>query len=184
MLLIDMLVRDTVHGDIYLSENEKRILDCAAVQRLRGIKQLGTAYLVYPGALHTRFEHSLGTAFITKKIIQGLRRNNFEISPEIEEFLSIAALMHDVTHVPFGHTIEDERKIFERHDKPERFDFFFSELGGELVDILSELGIKEKICKLLKGKNPKGYPSSPWHVQIISGTICADLLDYLRRDSY
>ncbi|MFX0061971.1 MAG: HD domain-containing protein [Candidatus Hermodarchaeota archaeon] len=178
-----MIVRDTVHGDIYLSENEKRVLDCPVIQRLRGIKQLGTAYLVYPGALHTRFEHSLGTVFMTKKIIATLRRNNYEITSETEELLSIAALMHDVTHVPFGHTIEDERKIFERHDRPERIKHLFSELGGELIDILSELGIKEQIRLILLTKNSDEY-SHPWHVQIISGTICADLLDYLRRDSY
>ena len=65
-----LIVRDPVFGDIEFTENERKIIDSPEVQRLRGVKQLGTAYLVYPGATHTRFDHSLGTSFLTKRIMR------------------------------------------------------------------------------------------------------------------
>src|SRR5262245_20618106 len=70
-----MLIRDSIHGDIELSRNEAAVLDCAEVQRLRGIKQLGTAYLVYPGCMHSRFEHSLGACAVSHRLVAALRRD-------------------------------------------------------------------------------------------------------------
>ncbi|HEX6970859.1 MAG TPA: HD domain-containing protein, partial [Limnochordia bacterium] len=64
-----MLIRDPVHGDISLTTAEREILDTPALQRLRGVKQLGAAYLVYPGCVHTRFEHSLGTLAAAQRIL-------------------------------------------------------------------------------------------------------------------
>ena len=177
-----MLIRDPIHGDIYLNENEQKILDTKEMQRLRGIKQLGTAFLVYPGALHTRFDHSLGTSYMTKQIISSLKANGFDVDKDEEELLSISALLHDIAHIPFGHTFEDERKLFERHDAGHRTSYFLN--NGELGDTLRGIGLLDKVLKILTSKNPqKNYPN-PWHIQIISNTICADLLDYLRRDSY
>ena len=69
-----VIIRDPVHGDIELTEEEARVLDSREMQRLRGIKQLGTAYLVYPGCTHTRFDHSLGTLAAAERILQALRR--------------------------------------------------------------------------------------------------------------
>jgi len=178
-----MIVRDPVHGDIHISDIEKRILDTPEIQRLRGIKQLGTAYLVYPGATHTRFEHSLGTAFLAKKVMKEIRRNGCEIRPEDYEKVTLAALIHDLTHVPYGHTFEDERKIFERHDKSELFQQVLA--VGPLKDLLDELGYTADILKLLVKKDPTMKAKEDlWMSQIINDTICADLLDYLRRDCY
>ncbi|MFW9923351.1 MAG: HD domain-containing protein [Candidatus Thorarchaeota archaeon] len=178
-----MIVRDPVFGDIYFTETERKIIDTPEIQRLRGIKQLGTAYLVYPGATHTRFDHSLGTSSLTKRIIQTIRYNDYDINKDTEELISIAGLVHDISHVPFGHTFEDERRIFEKHDKVENFRKDLSR--GKLGEILNELGIKEKLIKLLSSSDPtmKQY-GSPWMSQIINDTICADLLDYIRRDCY
>ncbi len=172
-----MLVRDTLHGDIELSPAEVRVLDSPAVQRLRGIKQLGTAYLVYPGALHTRFEHSLGTCAIAHRIVDSVRRSGIAVDAESEAAIGVAALIHDVPHVPFGHTLEDERRLFPRHDKGGRYERL---MDGALGDTLDELGLRRSVSALL---SPRDGAAPSWAGEIVSSTIDADLLDYLRRDS-
>src|SRR6185295_15995304 len=120
------VVRDPVHGDVYLTQEELALLDTREMQRLRGVRQLGTAYLVYPGAQHTRFEHSLGTMHLTSRLVAAVNRNR-ELRPEgllgiaddEERILRAAALVHDITHTPSGHNIEDVRGILERHDTAE-----------------------------------------------------------------
>ena len=141
-----MLIRDPVHGDITLSRLEAAVLDCAAVQRLRGIKQLGTAYLVYPGAVHTRFDHSLGASAVAHRIVAALRREGVEVARELDDLIGVGALLHDVTHVPYGHTLEDERRLFPRHDKGSRLAQL---LEGELGSALSRLGIRDAVADLL-----------------------------------
>lgn len=173
-----MIIRDPVQGDIELTRSEQRVLDTPEVQRLRGVKQLGTAHLVYPGCVHTRFDHSLGTLAMAKRIIAALRRNGFAVSAEDEELVAVAALVHDISHIPFGHTFEDERRIFPRHDAPRRLEAFLS--GGELGQALAELGLREEVLKLLLAKGE----GAGWRSQVVASTIDADLLDYLRRDSY
>lgn len=172
-----MLIRDPIHGDLSLSRLEAQILDLPEVQRLRGIKQLGTAYLVYPGAVHTRFDHSLGASAVAHRIIGGLRREGLPISTELEDRIAAATLLHDVTHVPFGHTLEDERRLFPRHDKGDRSRRL---LAGGLGAALDRLGVRAEIAGLL-GAEETSLPA--WTGEIISSTIDADLLDYLRRDS-
>src|SRR5260221_10811721 len=111
-----MLIRDPIHGDIALSPLEERVLDFPEMQRLRGIKQLGTASLVYPGCAHTRFDHSLGANALAKRIVAAIRESGTAIEPDLAQLIGVTALLHDVTHVPFGHTLEDERRLFPRHD--------------------------------------------------------------------
>lgn len=178
-----MVIRDPVHGDIALTQAEKSILDTREMQRLRGIKQTGTAYLVYPGCVHTRFDHSLGTCAVAKRIIGGLRRSGHDIHPDDEELVCAAALLHDITHIPFGHTFEDERRIFPRHDTARRTEAFLGD--GEVGAALKSLGLDREVLSILKTRDPvsEGYPA-PWKAQIVSGSLDADLLDYLRRDSY
>jgi HD superfamily phosphohydrolase len=172
-----MLIRDTLHGDVDLSPVETAVLDSAVMQRMRGIKQLGTAYLVYPGALHTRFEHSLGTSFVAHRLVDSIRRSGHVVDDDTETAIGVAALLHDVTHVPFGHTLEDERRLFPRHDKGDRFERI---LAGELGATLDDLGLRAAVVDLLDGRLPK---SKQWASDVVSSTIDADLLDYLRRDS-
>lgn len=173
-----MLIRDPIHGDVELSRLEQAVLDLPDMQRLRGIKQLGTAYLVYPGCLHTRFEHSLGACATAHRIVAGLRAQGQAVSAEMEDLIGAAALLHDVTHVPFGHTLEDERRLFPRHDRGMRLNRL---LDGSLGDGLARLGIRRQIGALLEQSSS---PLPPWVAEIVSSTIDADLLDYLRRDSY
>src|SRR5215472_3550778 len=173
-----MLIRDPIHGDISLGRLEAAVLDCAEVQRLRGIKQLGTAHLVYPGAVHTRFDHSLGACAVAHRIVACLRADGVDAPPELDELVGVGALLHDVTHVPFGHTLEDERRLFPRHDKGTRLAAL---LGGALGAALERLGLRAAVADLL-GVGPGALP--PWARDVISSTIDADLLDYLRRDTY
>lgn len=173
-----MLIRDPIHGDISLGRLEAAVLDCAPVQRLRGIKQLGTAHLVYPGAVHTRFDHSLGASAMAHRIVASLRREGVDVPRELEDLVSAGALLHDVTHVPYGHTLEDERRLFPRHDKGTRLAQL---LAGELGAALSRLGVRDPLADLL-GAGPATLPA--WARDVISSTIDADLLDYLRRDTY
>src|SRR5712691_1712248 len=136
------LIRDAVHGDIEMSSLEVELMDTPEFQRLRGIKQLGTAYLVFPSAVLTR----------------------------------VASLLHDITHIPFGHTLEDERRVLPRHDKDEeRVDYFLR--ASTVGRILKREGIQDAVIETLKRDDT--YQSD-----IVGGAISADLLDYLRRDTY
>jgi len=169
------LIRDAVHGDIEVGPLEVELMDTPEFQRLRGIKQLGTAYLVFPSAVHTRFEHSLGTSWMAHRMVEAIRRTQ-PISPDDELLIRIAALLHDIMHIPFGHTLEDERRVLPRHDKDEaRVKYFLRD--SSVGWILEREGIQDKIVDILKGKN--GFMSD-----IAGGAISADLLDYLSRDTY
>ncbi len=178
-------IRDAVHGDISLTEDEGRILDTPQMQRLRGIHQLGLAYLVYPGARHSRFEHSIGTLHMTQVLIDAIQENALweggrGLGPEVVQVLRAAALVHDVTHIPFGHNIEDQSGLLERHDSPARFHQVLSE-EGELGRELARQGIRDDVLSVLgAGKDP----AEPYLQQMISDSICPDLMDYLRRDAY
>lgn len=175
-------LRDPVHQDVMLTAEEVAVLDTRAVQRQRGVRQLGTAYLVYPGAQHTRFEHGIGTCWMARKIMERLRQSSpGALSAEEERIVALTALIHDVTHVPFGHTIEDERRLFVRHDEDrQRFQFFFER--GQLGERLDASGVGEAVRALLAPGDER--PGRPCLHQIIAGTVCADLLDYLKRDNY
>src|SRR5205085_9050648 len=110
------LIRDAVHGDIEMSSLEVELMDTPEFQRLLGIKQLGPASLVFPSAVHTRFEHSLGTSWMAHRILESVRRSQ-GVSADDENLIRISSLLHDITHIPFGHTLEDERRVLPRHDK-------------------------------------------------------------------
>src|SRR5215510_11982102 len=171
----EKLIRDAVHGDIRLDPLEIELIDTPEFQRLRGIKQLGTAYLVFPSALHTRFEHSLGTSWMAWRLIEVLRRTQ-SLNPDDVRLIRVAALLHDITHIPFGHTLEDERRILPRHDKDhDRVRYFLED--GTVGQILEREGIQKAVVEAL---TQGGSLIS----DITGGAISADLLDYLRRDTY
>src|ERR1051325_4591396 len=167
------LIRDAVHGDIEMESLEVELMDTPEFQRLRGIKQLGTAYLVFPSAVHTRFEHSLGTSWMAHRILQSVRRN-YTVSDDDARLIRVAALLHDITHIPFGHTLEDERRVLPRHYKDdERVDHFLRQ--SSVGRILKREGIQDQVIGVICGSD--NYASD-----IVGGAISADLLDYLRRD--
>lgn len=182
------VIRDPVHGDIHLTHEELSLLDTAEMQRMRGVRQLGTVYLVYPGANHTRFEHMIGSCHMASRMIEAIERNRtlapgncLGVSAEEERLIRIAALLHDATHIPFGHNIEDQTGLFERHDTPSRIEGYLA--GGELGQRLRRLGVLEQVMGILDA-GPLGHKVPICWKQIISDTICADIFDYLKRDAY
>lgn len=182
------VIRDPVHGDTYLTREELSILDTPEVQRMRGVRQLGTAYLVFPGATHSRFEHMIGTCHMASRMIEAIERNRVHsptdcqgVSPEEERLIRIAALVHDVTHIPFGHNIEDQTGLFQRHDTPDRMEQGLRQ--GVLGEKLSGIGVLDDVLGILGAGPAKERVPRYWN-QIISDTICADILDYLKRDAY
>ncbi|MFO8008558.1 MAG: HD domain-containing protein [Candidatus Brocadiia bacterium] len=176
-------LRDAVHGDIHLTDAEVALLDTPQMQRLRGIRQLGATYYVYPSAHHTRFEHCLGACWMAKAILERAEADGgLDLPPVERQAICLAALVHDVTHIPFGHTFEDERRLLPRHDRsPARFDMLLgdTELGERMR--ASEAGRLALEVLRPGGELP---PERRYVRDVVSGTICADLLDYLKRDNY
>ena len=176
-------LRDPVHKDIRLSPAELALIDTPGMQRLRGIRQLGAAFYVYPGAQHSRFEHSLGTCWMAKKIMASIEQRNDFAFPESEKrAVCLASLAHDITHIPFGHTFEDERKLMPRHDRSAmRYEYFLE--NGLAGKVLMNSDAGRLALRILHPQKP--MPEEKQYLrQIVSGTICADLLDYLKRDNY
>lgn len=185
------VIRDPVHGDVYLTHEELRLLDTPEMQRMRGIKQLGTTYLVFPGALHTRFDHSIGTVHCVQQLIDSVNLSfhlkpaaSLAIGDEEARVIRIAALLHDVTHIPFGHNIEDQDGIFERHDSAYRYRRMLAP-NRALGRVLQELGVRDTVFSILTKPGTEGRQEVPsYWMQLLSGTIAADILDYLARDAY
>ena len=190
-------IREPVQMDVELTSLETRIIDTVNFQRLHHIKQLGVANLVFPGATHTRFEHCLGTLAASQIMIDAVNRNletQNRIPSEVQELIRLCALLHDITHIPYGHTIEDEGFLLKKHDesakkqgtppwKDTRWELFLgpsSEIGLILGNEMSE-----KVLKYLttKGDNIDTL-EYPYVVDLVGNTVCADLIDYLARDTY
>ncbi len=162
---------------------------------MRGIKELGTTYLVYPTALHTRFDHSIGTLAMANEMIHAIKNNKHSndeerhIEIEQEILIRLLALLHDITHVPFGHTIEDEFCIFERHDKDkERLDHFLGDDSTIANLIKNHLG-QDMLIRFMHifrvdKHNLNSLGKDHFIYDLVNNTVCADLLDYLRRDCY
>jgi HD superfamily phosphohydrolase len=194
----------TIRGDdaVYLYGPELDLVDAPEFQRLQGIKQLGTSYLVFRGAVHTRFEHSLGTLQKAEQIVQAVNRG-LDHPPKIDEVgrrvTRLAALLHDLPHVPFGHTLEDEFELLDRHDENQpRLKALLVEgrIGEILQDSIDpkERDLLLRVLGVESGTTPKASPSDKDAAQaerlgerayiadIVANTVCADVLDYIVRD--
>lgn len=197
------VIHDSLHGSIKLEGVFLELIDTPELQRLHHIHQVGLAYLVFPGATHTRFSHSLGTYFIASKIGSGLN-----LAKEDQELVNVAALLHDIGHGPFSHTLEYSFYSNCRIDHTDQSSRIISgatniitertNLDTPLIsDILEKYSIDpEKVSELIQGmKVPYEWTLTPWLegktaekpsylTQIIHGDVDADQLDYLLRDSY
>ena len=175
------VIRDPIHGYIELDELAIAIIDTAAMQRLRRIKQLGFAYLVYPGANHTRFEHSLGTYHLMNVLLDTL-----EVSRAEEKDLLVASLIHDIGHGPYSHVTEPLLKKItgKGHDDIEAIIFKQDvEHDKNIADVLEEHCVdKRKVMNYIKGVADDGDDHD--FSRILNGEIDVDKMDYLVRDSY
>ena len=164
----DKTVRDPVHGDILWNNLETCVIDTVDFQRLRRIRQLGTAHLVYPGAQHSRFEHSIGTLHMAQILLNCVRNNRFSQYRHFEELkkpyqdsafdliVRLAALLHDVQEFPLSHTLEKEGNIFPSQWKNQTFNV--KVLGKDSAIFKA---ITNKIVEILGPKEEKTLASLP-----------------------
>ncbi|MGI0004207.1 MAG: HD domain-containing protein [Candidatus Nitrosotenuis sp.] len=168
---------DPIHDFIRVYETELKIIDSPIFQRLRRIRQLSGAHLTYPGAQHSRFEHSLGVMHIAGQAAIALSEKGFLGSDQIHD-IRLAALLHDVGHGPFSHLFEEvlqaKKKI--SHEEIGKKIILHSEIG----DILSKSSVNKKFITKLAFGDPKYRFVN----EIISGSLSADMMDYLQRDGY
>src|SRR6185436_9693770 len=104
-----LVIRDPLHNNIRLDPLARDLIETPAFQRLRYVRQLGLAFLVYPGATHTRFEHALGTYHLAKRSLALLDESDGlgGVSDDECSIIAAAALLHDVGHYPFSHALEE-----------------------------------------------------------------------------
>ena len=180
----DRVYRDPIHGSIAFDWRREsfviELIDTQEFQRLRRIRQLGAAHLVFQGAEHSRFCHSLGVAFLAKRIFDRLAQDPYcPAGLELEEVRKVvlaAALLHDVGHGPFSHLFEKTFSL--KHHET---------WGAEIIDnsdtqihrVLEKYGLVDSV----KGIFQKTYQPR-FARDIISSQFDADRLDYLLRDSH
>jgi HD superfamily phosphohydrolase len=165
------IINDPVYG--FISVPNEFIYDLIShqwFQRLRNIRQLGLSSFVYPGAVHSRFQHSLGAMYLTGQAVHTLRRKGIDVSAE-EEGVLAAILLHDIGHGPFSHALEHS---------------LIEEMPHEAMSLL----IMEELNKTMGGRLTTAiaifrgeYPRRFFH-DLVTGQMDMDRMDYLRRDSF
>ena len=183
-LKLNEVWRDALYGDIRLTEYETRIIDSPEMQRLRHIKQLGFTNLVYASADHSRLSHSVGCVHRVEEILRAMEAvEGVQVDQETRLVARLYALVHDVTHIAYGHTLEDELGFFERHDQ------------NELRIRRLVLGERSTLGQLLQANSIGRSVLSHFDLsatmyarsdikELVTGMMGADLLDYIDRDSY
>lgn len=196
-------LRDPVHQFIVVSTDERRVIDSRPVQRLREIHQLAMAYLVYPGATHRRFEHSLGVMELAGQIFdvlthpEGLVDQVRDAVPELNEpskvaygrqVVRLAGLLHDIGHLPFSHAVEHELLPEGRGHEHLTVELIRSEELRALLENMMPPVNPDFVAKVAVGpKQWIGEPFTVWQAllsEVITGdAFGADRMDYLLRDS-
>ena len=171
------IIRDPLWNNIRLDPLAFELIDTPAFQRLRYVRQLGLAFLVYPGATHSRFEHALGTYHLARRTLTLFEEQDeyTRIGDEECQLIRVAALLHDIGHYPFSHALEE---IGAMHHEVVAQPLI---CGGEVAEVLRrELGANapERIVSLIRGESESPLQG------LISGSIDLDKLDYLRRDAF
>lgn len=171
------ILRDPLWNNIRVDELTLRLVDTETFQRLRYVRQLGLAYLVYPGATHTRFEHALGTCNLARRTLAIMAERDALGGADAEEqaVVRAAALLHDVGHYPFSHALEEIGQL--NHEDVARP----LVTTGEIADILSESisnSAPQRVFDLIRGAS-----TSPLQ-GLISGSLDLDKIEYLKRDAF
>ena len=175
-------IKDPIYGSVGITSKEKEVIETKVFQRLKYIKQLGTANFVYPGANHSRFEHSIGVMHATSLILDRL-----DIGKNCRQSIRLAVLLHDIGHGPFSHTFEElltrnsacvpiiNGIAFRDHEQ------FTNLIITEDVELKKALDFHGKdVCDFLSGNKVLGDAPS----EIITGDMGSDRIDYLIRDTY
>ncbi|HSG46469.1 MAG TPA: HD domain-containing protein, partial [Longimicrobiales bacterium] len=172
------IIRDPLWNTIRLDPTALRIVDTAAFQRLRYIRQLGWTHLVYPGATHTRFDHALGVYHLTTTALRTVRERG-GAPPEAwegEELVPYAALLHDIGHYAFSHALEElEGDLPADHEEVSKRFFTSPALRDALAPL--GLGAPDRIHELIRGDSRIPLRG------LVSGSLDLDKMEYLRRDA-
>lgn len=165
------IINDPIYG--FITINHPLLFDVIAhpyYQRLRRIHQMALAFLVYPGAVHTRLHHSLGAYHLMCNAVNELRSKGTEITEEEEIAVKAGILLHDVGHGPFSHALENKLVSIHHESMSLRImEVMNEDLGGRL----------DKVIEIFTNKYPKKFLH-----QLISGQLDVDRMDYLTRDSF
>lgn len=170
------IVRDPLWENIRLDPDAIAALDTPAMQRLRYVRQLGHAFLVYPGASHSRFEHALGAHHLARRALAALEEQGLfaRVPAGDAQAVRLAALLHDIGHYPFSHALEEAG--FPSHE-----DLGVAKIAaGELGERLRAIGGADFPARI--GALVKGESTSPLQ-GLISGSLDLDKIDYLSRDA-
>ena len=173
-------ITDPIHKYIPITDLEKKLIDTEFFQRLRKIRQLAGAHLVYPSAQHTRFEHSIGAMHLAGLAAESLLNKGYITCKEDVESLRIAALLHDIGHGPFSHLFEEVLR--EKESNKINHEIIGKRIIKEtiIIDILEKYGYDgDYVCKLSFGESQKMF-----YDEIIAGSLSVDIMDYLPRDSF
>ena len=174
-----LTIRDPLWDTIRLDEVALRIVDSAAFQRLRYIKQLGHAHLVYPGATHTRFDHAVGVYHLARRSILILKEQGAlqQVDPLDCALIPFAALLHDIGHYPFSHALEElEPDLIPGHHEALVGHFFTdTEVAAALRSVSGDAA--PRIEALVRGQSTNPLQG------LVSGSLDLDKIDYLRRDA-
>ena len=166
------IINDPVYGFISVPEDLLYdIIEHPYLQRLRWIKQLGMTPLVYPGATHTRFQHTIGCMHLMSAAVETLRQKGHEITDDESVAVHAAILMHDLGHGPFSHVLESTLVQGVHH---EEISLLFMEQLNRQLD-----GALATAIKIFTNKYPKKFLH-----QLVSSQLDMDRLDYLNRDSF
>ena len=171
-------IRDPLWNTIVLDDVARRLIDTPVFQRLRYVRQLGLAHLVYPGATHTRFEHALGAYHLARRTIAVLderRELDGAIAPDERGVVTAAALLHDIGHHPFSHALEEIGA--QHHEVVARPLITLGPIADELRASLAR-DAPERVYALIRGQS-----TSPLQ-GLISGSLDLDKIEYLKRDAF
>ena len=176
------IINDPVFGFLTIpNELIYDVLQHPYVQRLSRIKQLGLSYLVYPGAVHTRFGHSIGAMHLMQEAILSLRTKGVEISDEEATAAQIAILLHDIGHGPFSHVLEHTIVNGVTHEDISLL--MMMRINEDLAVTGDGLPVTEKPLDMAIAIFKNEYPKHFLH-QLISSQLDVDRMDYLCRDSF
>lgn len=179
-------IRDPIWGYIHVPDEMVSLVDAQEFQRLRDISQLGHVFLVYPGARHSRFEHSLGVFHIAGQFLRQLLKSDPPIDVDLQDVkvLLAASLLHDIGHYPFSHLLEEMQMFFVDHE--ERSRQVILDPSTEVNKALKSAGTDpERVANVIDYRN--GSVDIPERdlklAHILSGTLDPDKIDYLLRDA-
>ena len=175
--MLDEIIRDPLWNNIRVDPLALRLVDSRAFQRLRYVRQLGLAYLVYPGASHSRFEHALGAYHLARRTLGHFAERELAsgFEPETSRIVRYAALLHDIGHYPFSHALEEIGAL--HHEEVARPLI----MDGEVAAILRHgLGddAPARIMDLIRGRSDSPLQG------LISGSLDLDKIEYLKRDAF